>query len=63
MGKLSDVKKRLSHNEKLEGKEDVLEKGDFQALLIASMSVFGPVLLGMLVFFGIIILIINLVWK
>lgn len=37
------------------GKETKLEKGDFPALLMASFSVFGPVLLGMLIFFAAII--------
>lgn len=37
------------------GKTSDLEKGDFTALLIAGFSIFGPVVLGMLVFFAAVI--------
>ncbi len=45
------------------GKETKLEKGDFPALLIASFSVFGPVLLGMLVFFAAVIWILMVLFN
>ena len=44
-------------------KQVELEKGDFLALLSAGFQVFGPVLLGALAFFGIIIFIITLIWR
>lgn len=46
-----------------EGKATRLEKGDFTALLIASFSVFGPVLIGCLIFFGLLIWLIVLLFQ
>ena len=37
---------RIEKKDKIDGKEDQLEKGDFLALLIAAISVFWPILLG-----------------
>ena len=63
MFSFQDMKKMLEAKEKQKGKTDTLEKNDFKALLIAAFSVFGPTLLLMLVFFGLIIFVITLVWK
>mgnify|MGYP004445835473 CR=1 len=45
------------------GKQVELEKGDFQALISAAAQVFGPVLIGALLFFAIIIFIITKIWS
>lgn len=45
------------------GRESRLEEGDFKALVIAAFEVFGPVLLGMLAVFALIILIIVMIWN
>lgn len=46
MAKKPSVREILEKKEKQQGKEDMLEKGDFLALLIAACSVFWPILLG-----------------
>jgi hypothetical protein len=50
----------MEKQDKQNGKEDELEENDFKALLIAAFSVFGPILIGILVFFALIILLVVL---
>lgn len=46
MSKRPSMHEMLEKKDKIGGKEDQLEKGDFLALLIAAISVFWPILLG-----------------
>lgn len=46
MSKRPSMHEMLEKKDKIDGKEDRLEKGDFLALLIAAISVFWPILLG-----------------
>lgn len=48
--------------EVLPGKQVELEKGDFRALCSAAYSVFGPVALGAIAFFAIVIVLFLLIW-
>ena len=52
----------LSKKEKKAGKEDVLEKNDFKALLIAAFSVMGPILIAGIVILGIAIFVFTKVF-
>lgn len=50
--KLNEI---LEKKEKKDNKEDVLEKGDFLALIIAAASVFWPILLGAIIILAVLI--------
>lgn len=61
--KFSDVISRIKEVKQVEeGKQSTLEKGDMKALIIAAFEIFGPVLLGMIAFFGLLIWIIVSIW-
>lgn len=46
-----------------EGRQVELESGDMKALVLAAFEVFGPVLLGMLLFFGCVIWMLTMFWR
>lgn len=61
--KFKDLIRSIKEKKEVEpGREARLEKGDYKALVIAAFEIFGPVLLGMLALFALIILIIVAIW-
>lgn len=63
MSRLSSIKDSIKEKKEIQkGREAKLEKDDFKALNIAAFQVFGPVLIGSIIFFALIILIITLIW-
>lgn len=57
MSKRPSMRKMLEKKEKQAGKEDMLEKNDFKALMIAAFSVFGPILIAAIVLLAIFIIV------